>query len=153
MPTITVSQHFECDQNTAFDTISDFPNAADFVEGIIKVEMLTDGPVGVGTRVRETRIMMGRQATEEMEITQLTKPSKFVVEAFNHGTQYISTYSVEPDGDGTKVTWEFKVTPVTFMAKIMAGLFSRMFGNIADMLQKDLIASSVEAKRRATASN
>ena len=33
--------------------------------------MLSDGPIGVGTRLRETRIMFGRPATEVMTIAAL----------------------------------------------------------------------------------
>jgi len=149
MPTITVSKQFESSPETAYDTVSDFPNAANFVDGIIKVEMLTPGPVAVGTRVRETRIMMGREATEEMEVTIMDRPNLFVAEAFSHGTQYVTSYTIEPSGAGTNVTLEFKATPKTFMAKVLAALFSRMISTVADLMEKDLIQASIEAKRRA----
>jgi len=151
MPTITVSRQFESSPEIAFAVVSDFPNAADFVDGIIKVEMLTEGPVEVGTQVRETRIMMGREATEEMTVTTMDHPSLFVVEAFSHGTQYITTYSIKPNDDGANVTLVFKATPKTFMAKVFAALFSRMISTVADLMEKDLVQASIEAQRRATA--
>ncbi|MGJ8529241.1 SRPBCC family protein [Maritalea sp.] len=151
MPSLTVSQQFMSDQQTAFNVISDFPNAANYIDGILKVEMLTDGPVAVGSRVRETRIMMGREATEEMEVTQMDAPDTFVVKAFSRGTEYITTYTLEPAGDYTKVTLHFRATPKTFMSKVMAAVFSRMMPTIADLMQKDLIQASIEAERRATA--
>ena len=152
MPTINISKHFEASPQIAFETISDFPNAADFVEGIKEIQMLTDGPVAVGTRIKETRIIMGREGTEEMEVTVLDAPEKFVVEAYNHGTAYITTYDVEPDGDGAKVTMTFTGTPQTLMAKILAALFSKMISSVADMMEKDMIAAAEEAKRRASMS-
>ena len=151
MPTITVSQHFASNPQIAFDVISDFPNAADYIDGILKVEMLTDGPIAVGSRVRETRIMMGREATEEMEVTKMVAPNEFVVEAFSRGTEYITSYSLAPEPNGTKVTLVFKANPQTFMSKVMAAIFSRMMPTIADLMQKDLIQASFEAERRATA--
>jgi len=151
MPSVNVSRHFECDAETAFGAISDFPNAADYIDGIIKVEMLTEGPVGVGTRVKETRIMMGREATEEMEITVMDSPDTFVVEAFSHGTKYVSTYTVAPAEGGTDVSLNFHIAPKTFMAKVLAAVFSRMLPKMADLMEKDLIDASIEAKRRAAA--
>lgn len=149
MPTITVSRLFESSPEIAFDVVSDFPNAANFVDGIIKVEMLTPGPVALGTRVRETRIMMGREATEEMEVSIMDRPNQFVVEAFSHGTEYVTSYSMEPNENGTNVTLVFKATPKTFMSKILAALFSKMISTVADLMEKDLIQASIEAKRRA----
>ncbi|WP_299348766.1 SRPBCC family protein [uncultured Maritalea sp.] len=151
MPTITVSKHFESSPEIAFDVVSDFPNAASFVDGIIKVEMLTEGPVAVGTRVRETRIMMGREATEEMTVTTINRPTLFEVEAFSHGTEYVTSYTIEPTEGGANVTLVFKATPKTFMSKVLAALFSKMISTVADLMEKDLIQSSIEAKRRAAA--
>ena len=151
MPTITVSKHFECAPDIAFDVISDFPNAPEYINGIKDVQMLTDGPVAVGTKVKETRIMMGREATEIMEVTVMDKPSTFIVEAFNHGTEYVTKYTVDPENDGAKVTLVFKGTPKTFMAKVLATLFSRMISTVADLMEKDLIDAATEGKRRAEA--
>lgn len=148
MPTITVSKHFEASPEIAFQTISDFPNAPEFVDGIKEVKMLTDGPVAVGTKVKETRIMMGREASEEMEVTIMDAPHKFVVEAFSHGTKYVTAYTIVPDGDGSKVTLVFTGTPQTFMAKVLAALFSKMISTVADLMEKDLIDAATEAKRR-----
>jgi hypothetical protein len=55
----------------AFEVFTDLANNATVVRGIEKMEILTDGPIGVGTRFRETRVMMGKQATEGMELTPL----------------------------------------------------------------------------------
>ena len=151
MPTITISKHFECSPDIAFDVISDFPNAPEYIGGIKDVQMISDGPVAVGTKLKETRIMMGREASEIMEVTVMDKPSTFVVEAFNHGTEYVTKYTVEPEGEGSKVTLVFSGTPKTFMAKVMAALFSRMISTVADLMEKEMIDAAEEGKRRATA--
>lgn len=148
MPTITISKHYNATPEIAFDTVSDFPNAAQFVDGIKEVEMLTDGPVAVGTKVKETRIMMGREASEVMEVTVMDRPSRFVVEAFSHGTEYVTSYEIEPEDDGSKVTLSFKATPQTIMSKILAALFSKMISTVADLMEKDLIQAGEEAERR-----
>lgn len=149
MPTITVSEQFECAPELAFATLSNFHYYPDFIEAIISTKLLSEQTTGLGTKFSETRIMMGREATEEMEVVEFTSPSKFVLYSFAHGTEYHSTHTFEPNENGTKVTLEFRANPKTLMAKILSGLFSRMIGQVADMLQKDLRDAKIEAEKRA----
>ena len=75
--------------------------------GIERVEILTPGPVAVGTRFRETRIMFGRRATEEMTVAELDPPRRLVLTAYNHGTAYRAEHLFAPEGDGTGLTLIF----------------------------------------------
>ena len=51
----------------ALANIETFPDRA---EAIAAVEFLSDQKHGVGTRFRETRIMNGREAVAELEVTE-----------------------------------------------------------------------------------
>lgn len=148
MPTITVSEQFDCPPEMAFAVLTDIENLPDFIDGITSVRMLTEGPIDVGTRFRETRIMMGREADEEMEIAELHAPTLIKFYAFSRGTAYHTSYQIAPNADGAKVTLVFKPTPQTFMAKVMSALFSRMVGQVADLMQKDLRDAKLEAEKR-----
>lgn len=153
MPTITISKHFDASAEMAFETITDFANAPEFIGGIKEVNILTEGPISVGSKIKETRIMMGREATEEMEVTTMDAPNHFVVEAFSRGTSYVTDYKIIPEGEGANVTLIFKATPQTLLAKILAALFSKMISTVADLMEKDLIDAAQEAKRRQEALN
>lgn len=148
MPTITVSEQFNCSPEIAFAVLKDFENTPEFIDGIINSTMLTEGPIDVGSRFRETRIMMGREADEEMEITELQAPSIIKLYAFSRGTEYHTTYEITPNENGAKVTMTFQPKPKTLMAKVMSALFSRMVGQVADLLQKDLRDAKLEAEKR-----
>ena len=37
---------------------------------VVKIEMLSDTTSGVGTRFLETRLMRGKEATTELEVTE-----------------------------------------------------------------------------------
>lgn len=78
-----------------FQLFSDFPNAATRVDGIEKVEMLTDGPVCVGTKFKETRVMFGREATEEMEVTQFETNKLYTIAANSCGARFESTFNFD----------------------------------------------------------
>ena len=92
MTTVTVEIAINTSPQRTFETFTNLPRMGEVVTAINKVEILTNGSVGVGTRFSETRTMMGKQATEEMEVTQFEPPSLFVHEAKIHGCHYISTY-------------------------------------------------------------
>lgn len=149
MSKLTVSEHFECSPEQAFTAVTDFPNAPNYISGITKTEMLTDGPVGLNSRVRETRTMFGREATEEMEITLWQPPRKVVIEAHSHGAHYISTYSIEPDGSGCNVSMDFEAIPQTIMAKIMSVVMSGMIKSMEKMMLKDMQEAKIHAEKAA----
>lgn len=121
-----------------FDAYSDFANAAEVVEGIVRIEMLTEGPVGVGTRFRETRVMFGRESTEEMEITEF-KPGELVtVSAESCGAAFNSRFRFTPQGQTTRVDMDMETRPLTLFAKLMWPLGWLMMGSMKKMMQADM---------------
>lgn len=57
MKSMKFIRRFRAPRERVFDVCSSFEHAADRIAGIERVEMLTDGPMRVGTWFRETRIM------------------------------------------------------------------------------------------------
>ncbi len=128
MATIKITKKVDAPIKKVFEKFSDFAHAADHVEEIIKVEMLTEPPVKVGTRFKETRVMFGREATEEMRVTEFEPNRKYTVTADSCGARFESTFSFMPVGSGTQVEMELSSTPVSFFAKLMAPLGTLMMG-------------------------
>ncbi len=85
MAKLQLSKTVNAPVEKTFQLFSDFPNAAARINGIEKVEMLTNGPIGVGTKFKETRIMFGKEATEEMEVTQFEPNKLYTVAADSCG--------------------------------------------------------------------
>jgi len=143
MSTLIVSTHVAAPIERVFEVFTDIPKAAERIPGITKIEMLSEGPFRIGTRWRETRVIMKKEATEEMWVTGCDPPRSYAVEAESRGTHYDTLFEFTPDGDGTKVTWTFKGTPLTFGAKLMSGVFGLLFKG---MMRKFLLAD-LEALR------
>lgn len=136
---ITASNHFNAPLETVWEVMADFENAADRIQAIVKLEMLTDGPVGQGSRFRETRIMFKKEATEEIEITAWDPPNSYTTECDGCGCHYTCVITCEPDGDGTKVTMSMSVRPLSTFAKIMGVVTGWMMkGACAKAFAKDL---------------
>ena len=85
MSSVTIEIDVNASPGRTFEVFTDLANTGNIVRGIKKMEILTEGPVGTGTRFRETRVMMGKEATEEMEITEFQRGELFVHEAKSHG--------------------------------------------------------------------
>jgi hypothetical protein len=111
-----------------FAVFADLRRAAERIRAIHRLEVLTDGPVGTGTRFRETRVMFGREATETMEIVDFQPGRSYSTAAESCGARYLCTYAFTPDGAGTRVRVSFAATPVSIGARLMAplaGLFAK----------------------------
>ena len=132
-----------------FEVFSDVTKIEERIPGILNVEVLSDGPVGPDFRWRETRKMMGKEATEEMWFDEFDPPRRYTVKAHSHGTRYLSTYTFDQAGTETVVGMTFSGTPETMVAKIMGALLGWMGkGAVKKMLQADLdaLADYVESQ-------
>lgn len=134
--------------SVVFETLADFANWPHFMGGIERVEILTPGTVGVGTRFRETRTMFGRSASEDMEIAEMASPHRIVLTAFNHGTDYRIAHTLAAAAEGTRLSLRFAGTPVTLAARLFAPLGWLFAGSVRKQIEKDLGDLKREAERR-----
>jgi carbon monoxide dehydrogenase subunit G len=104
---ITLSRHVDATPDAVWSILTDVPSAASNLSGVTSVEALSDGPYRVGTRWRETRTMFGRQASEEMWVTEVDAPRSTVVEAESAGTHYTTTFTVTPESGGCSLAVRF----------------------------------------------
>ena len=141
------TQHIAAPPERVFAAASNFGNAASTIEGILRVEVLTDGPVGVGTRFRETRKMFGKEATVEMTVAEFEPPRRYLLLAEENGCRYRSELRFVPDGQGTSVTMTCAGEPLTFFAKVMTFVMKPMLKSMSKLIAKDLadLKRSLEA--------
>ena len=137
---IRVSKFVNAPVERVFDAFSDITQTQNRVDGITKVEILSDVTSGVGTRWRETRVMFGREATEEMEISTFTPNQSYEVKAESRGVKYHTVYTFTPQGDGTQVEMVFSGIPMTLMTKLMAPLGFLFKGTTQKMMDADMEA-------------
>ena len=138
MGSVVVEGQINARVEQVFAVMSDIPNAANMISGITKIEMLTEGAVGVGTRWKETRLMFGKEATEEMGITEFIPNHSYVVESDSCGARYRTEIRFFAAAGGTKVRMDFGAKPQTLFAKVMQPLSWMMRGAILKCLEKDL---------------
>lgn len=135
---ITVSRQIDAPPQRVFEVFTDLRRCAERVGGIESARVLTDGPVGVGTRWTETRKIMGKLSSETMWITAFDPPRGYTAEAASHGTHYTSTFGFEPEAGGTRVTMVFEGRPIGLMAKLMMPLGALLCGSLKKMIARDM---------------
>lgn len=148
-----LSTLIDAPQEAVFAAVSDFPNAPSMIEGIDEVEMLSgasDGtPIGVGTRFRETRTMMGKRAVEEMEVTEYDPPRAYTLSAVSCGVRFFSRVACEEEtpGDGRsggqsggcRLSYDINTQPQTLMARVVSPVMGVMMkGMMRKAMERDL---------------
>ena len=87
---ITLSRIIEAPPARVWQVLTDLDHAAETLSGVLRVEVLTDGPYALGTRWRETRKMFGREASEELWVADNDPLRRTQVRASSGGVDYVT---------------------------------------------------------------
>lgn len=110
-----------------FAAVADIEQFSRAVENIERVEFVSDIRTGPGTRFRETRLMRGREATVELEITEFAAPERIRFLSEAGGVQWDTVFTVAAArGGNTRLTMVMEATPLTFPARLMVPLTKGM---------------------------
>lgn len=126
--------------NKVFNAFTDLKFAEKHISGIRKIEVLSgEEKLQEGTQWRETRLMFGKEATEDMTVTELVQNERYAVEAESNGVHYKTEYIFEElPHTVTEVAVTFEGVPLTKKAKIYNTIFSVFGGKLKKMLHKDM---------------
>lgn len=138
MARFRITKEVRATLDDVFGLFSDIPKTAERIQGIERIEVLTEGPVRAGTRWRETRIVFRREATEELEITSLDPNKSYTVEGESCGIGHRTEFRFIPQGDNTRVEVEFVSRPLTLLAKLTSPLGWLMTGAAKRCVDQDL---------------
>lgn len=86
-----------------FDFITASDNAPKVVPSVKSMVKLTEGPVHVGTRYRETRLMNGKEQQAELEVVACDPNQKYAVRNVTEGVEFVYQYTFHPEANGTRV--------------------------------------------------
>ena len=97
--------------------IADVEQFSQAVPGILRVEFLTDVKSGVGARFRETRMMMGREASTELEVTEYAENEHVRLVSEAGGTLWDTVFTTVSDGEGTALKMVMDAQPQSASAR------------------------------------
>lgn len=146
---VSLSINFEVKRTThvtkqkVFDGLLDLEAANHWMQGLVGIERLDDGPMQVGSQWKESRKMFGHVATEHFEVIELYEPDKIVLRVDGtKGTtgkgEYIFTYLVTSTNKLTEITLNGEIKGLTgitkLFGKLMAGTFKKASAKDLDAL-------------------
>ena len=138
MTTVTVTSRIAAPVERVFGVFTDIEHSPEHVSGIKKLEILTSGGFRLGTRWREVREVLGRDVSEEMEVTAFERDRTYTITNDAHGTRVDTVFSFEPANGDTKVTIEFELEPQSFAARLLAPVGWALAGKIRDAMTQDI---------------
>jgi len=137
---LSVSININSSTDKVWLAITDFENCANWIDGIIDLEVLEKPEQGlIGLMWLETREFFGKAAVETMWITDCIDGESYSARAENHGTIYISKLMVTPQGDSTLLTMDFAGTSNSFFVRLLSAMMSIFVKkSMIKMLEDDL---------------
>lgn len=138
MTTVTVKNQVAAPLEKTFATFTDVEHAPQHVEGIKEVQMLTPGVFGLGSRWLETREVLGRLDTAEMEVTAFERNKSYTITHHKAGTRVDTVFTFEPSGTGTQVSIEFGLDSQGLPPGLLAPVSWAIAGKVRDALGHDL---------------
>ena len=127
-----------------FDYVADERHEPTFNRRMLRVEQLTPGPIGKGTRFLAATRSMGRTVEMTIEFTQFDRPARLAstTRMSSADTRGALTFTADPAG--TRMRWSWDVEPKG-AARVLAPLINWMGSR-----QEQVIWSSLKRHLEAT---
>ena len=108
-----------------------------WMTGLERYEPLEEGPLTVGSRIRQELVVSGQHLKFELHVVRLEPPSaaelRFEGSGFKAANQYTVTSA---DGAGAAVTWVISGEATSFKAKLIAPMVQ---AKLEEKLDTDLV--------------
>ncbi|HUF29358.1 MAG TPA: SRPBCC family protein [Gemmatimonadaceae bacterium] len=146
------SEWIAASPNVAYGVATNRDLAGKWLPNFVRMDKITRGEFGPGTRFRETRKMFGKTVTEVFEVVSADRPNR--VALFVDGTQgsakhgrFDYVYEFTEEGDGTRVVLSGQVTEVPWLWALLGRVF---MGGMRRACATDLRAMKVYIESQST---
>jgi len=151
--TFELEEVFAAAPQHVFETLTGLEGAAGWMPNLVRIEKLTEGPFGTGTRWREIRKLFGREASEEFEVKGFAPHRE--LELHVDGTKgtsrrgyYRFHYTLERVDGGTRLKLTGEVGGMGSLGDLIGRLFA---GSYRSAILKDLQALKAYLEAQAAA--
>ena len=130
-----VTRDINAPASVVFQTVADIRQFSKALPHVVKYEFLTELPIGIGTRFRESRLMNGKEATTELKVTEYVDNERVRMVADSHGTVWDTVFNVAASGELTHLSLTMDARAKTLLPKIMNFLIK---GMIKKAVERDM---------------
>jgi len=146
MARFSVAKYVDAPPSVVFALFTDFEHAPEHVSGISRLEILTPGPMRIGTRFRETRRMNGHESTEELEVTAFEPGRHYDLRRRAGGTEFRQAFRFAAERTGTQVEVDFESEPLSLAAKLMTPITNH---SVTGSMKKAIVQDIEDLRRYA----
>ena len=144
MPNVTVTRRIDAPADVVFRTVAHVEQFSQAVPGILRVEFLSQAKSGVGARFRETRMMMGREASTVLEVTEYVENERVRIVSEAGGAFWDTVFSVAADGEGTELKMVMDAQPRSASARMTLPF---IMGTVRKAVEQDMDAVKAFCER------
>lgn len=132
-------------QEDVWRVLLDVGRCPELYRSVTSVEMLTAGPVSLGSRWRATRSVFGRTEAHEFTVTELDPPHRVVFTAESGGVPYRIDCTLTPSGDHTPSRPRTRIVSryASDQPDSAPHLLWRMLGNIGSLATEEMMAQDL----------
>ncbi|WP_226344102.1 SRPBCC family protein [Agilicoccus flavus] len=146
---MTLHRDTDAAPDRVWAALTDIEHAEENLSAVTRIERLTDGPYRIGTRWRETRTMLGKSETQEMEVVALEALGMTQIRSVSEGAEYTTTFTLTARHPGTTLTMAFEGVPdqdasglKRLANKVMAPLGARVERKAVESDLDDIVAAA-----------
>ncbi len=137
MSRLTLTRTIGAPIDVVFRTVAEIEHFSKAIPAIVNVEILSDVRSGVGTRFRETRLMKGKEATAELEVTEHVENKRVRLVADSHGTVWDTVFTVRTEGENTVLVMVMDAKAYKLLPRLLNPL---IMGMIKKFVEGDMDA-------------
>jgi hypothetical protein len=111
--------------DVVFDFVADERNEPRFNPRMTRVEQISAGPIGLGTRFRAEVTSRGRPVEMVIEFTAYERPRRLSSSTRMSGMDVHGTLTFDPVPEGTRMRWRWELAP-RGLVRLLTPLVARM---------------------------
>ena len=120
-----------------WDYLIDLDNLPVYESQVTRVEQITDGDVGVGTRWRGSTKVLGRNLDWVTECTVFEPARTYTFKTIEAKLDYQITWTLTPSGDGTDVDYRLEA------ASGLGGMFGKLGDSLVIKAQQHTVKANL----------
>lgn len=138
MTTVTVETEIAAPMERVFAVFTDLEQHSTRAANIHNIEVLTVGPFKLGSRWIETREVLGRQDSAEMEVTAFERNRSYTVTHHKAGARIDTVFTFKQVDDHTNVRVEFSLQGHGLPPGTLAPVRWAIASKVRDVIGQDL---------------
>lgn len=145
---ITISRPVAAAPHLLFAVVADIRGRARVIGAVSRVEMLSEGPVQLGTRFRERRSLGGRETESVFSVAAVEAPRVLRLKGERADTEFVIEYRIEALDVGCRLLLSFHGArgPLgTWLKDLAHGVTARRIRRDLERELADLAAAAVRS--------